>query len=137
LKQLVVFLEQTRKTGSRIRISFEAGSGKSKKFTFIVFQHGNYGCKCPVNRQTLLFSATLTDDIRFLADTVNDNAAEISVSTGSATTPKIDQWLITVDKDRKSALLSHLINELKWDQALIFIENKVSQAAYSRPKQNI
>ena len=80
--------------------------------------------RLPDQRQSLLFSATLTDDIRFLADTVNDNAAEISVSPGSATTPKIDQWLITVDKDRKSALLSHLINGLQWDQALIFIEKK-------------
>lgn len=80
--------------------------------------------RLPSQRQSLLFSATLTDDVRFLADTVNDDAVEISVSPSSATTPKIDQWLVTVDKDRKSALLSHLINELQWDQALIFIEKK-------------
>lgn len=84
--------------------------------------------RLPSERQSLLFSATLTDDVRFLADTVNEDAVEISVSPGSATTPKIDQWLITVDKDRKSALLSHLINELKWDQALIFIEKKHAAA---------
>ena len=84
--------------------------------------------RLPSERQSLLFSATLTDDVRFLADTVNDDAVEISVSPSSATTPKIDQWLITVDKDRKSALLSHLINELKWDQALIFIEKKHAAA---------
>jgi len=80
--------------------------------------------RLPSQRQSLLFSATLTDDVRFLADTVNEDAVEISVSPGSATTPKIDQWLVTVDKDRKSALLSHLINEQQWDQALIFIEKK-------------
>lgn len=80
--------------------------------------------RLPGQRQSLLFSATLTDDVRYLADTVNDDAVEISVSPGAATTPKIDQWLITVDKDRKSALLSHLIKELHWDQALIFIEKK-------------
>jgi len=84
--------------------------------------------RLPGQRQSLLFSATLTDDVRFLADTVNDDAVEISVSPGSATTPKIDQWLVTVDKDRKSALLSHLINELQWDQALIFIEKKHAAA---------
>jgi ATP-dependent RNA helicase RhlE len=84
--------------------------------------------RLPIQRQSLLFSATLTDDVRYLADTVNDDAVEISVSPSSATTPKIDQWLVTVDKDRKSALLSHLINELQWDQALIFIEKKHSAA---------
>ena len=84
--------------------------------------------RLPIQRQSLLFSATLTDDVRYLADTVNDDAVEISVSPGSATTPKIDQWLVTVDKDRKSALLSHLINELQWDQALIFIEKKHAAA---------
>jgi len=84
--------------------------------------------RLPSERQSLLFSATLRDDVRFLADTVYDDAVEISVAPGSATTPKIDQWLVTVDKDRKSALLSHLINELHWDQALIFIEKKHAAA---------
>ena len=84
--------------------------------------------RLPDERQSLLFSATLTDDVRYLADTVYDDAVEISVSPGSATTPKIDQWLITVDKDRKSALLSHLINDLQWEQALIFIEKKHAAA---------
>ena len=84
--------------------------------------------RLPEQRQSLLFSATLTDDVRFLIDTVNDDAVEISVSPGSATTTKIDQWLITVDKDRKSALLSHLIDDLQWDQALIFVEKKHAAA---------
>jgi len=84
--------------------------------------------RLPEHRQSLLFSATLTDDVRFLADTVNDDALEISISASSTSTPKIEQWLITVDKDKKSALLSHLINELQWDQALIFIEKKHAAA---------
>ncbi|GKT12285.1 MAG: ATP-dependent RNA helicase RhlE [Thiomicrorhabdus sp.] len=84
--------------------------------------------RLPEDRQSLLFSATLTDDVRYLADTVYDDAAEISVSAKTTSTPKIDQWLITVDKDKKSALLSHLINDLQWDQALIFVEKKHSAA---------
>jgi len=84
--------------------------------------------RLPRQRQSLLFSATLSDDVRFLADTVNDDAVEISISANSNTTPKIDQWLITVDKGKKSALLSHLINEQQWDQALIFIEKKHAAA---------
>ncbi len=84
--------------------------------------------RLPDQRQSLLFSATLSDDVRYLADTVYDDAVEISVLPNLATTPKIDQWLVTVDKDRKSALLSHLIKDLQWDQALIFIEKKHAAA---------
>ncbi|MDX1348102.1 MAG: DEAD/DEAH box helicase [Thiomicrorhabdus chilensis] len=84
--------------------------------------------RLPRDRQSLLFSATLTDEVRYLADTVYDDAAEISVSPKKKATPKIEQWLITVDKDTKSALLSHLIKEQQWDQALIFVEKKHSAA---------
>ncbi len=84
--------------------------------------------RLPSARQSLLFSATLTDDVRYLADTVYDDAAEISVSPRKKTTEKIEQWLITVDKDKKSALLSHLIKDRQWDQALIFVEKKHSAA---------
>jgi len=84
--------------------------------------------RLPSDRQSLLFSATLTDDVRYLADTVYDDAAEISVSPKKKAAAKIDQWLITVDKDKKSALLSHLINQQQWDQALIFVEKKHSAA---------
>ncbi|WP_350563623.1 helicase-related protein, partial [Psychrobacter sp. CAL346-MNA-CIBAN-0220] len=36
--------------------------------------------------------------------------------------------LTTVDKDKKSALLSHLIKTEEWNQALIFIETKQGAA---------
>lgn len=49
---------------------------------------------------------------------------KISIAANQASKSNISQWLITVDKDTKSALLSHLINEQQWDQALIFIETK-------------
>ncbi len=85
--------------------------------------------RLPEARQNLLFSATMSDDVRILADSFSDSkmsnpAVEISTSPKSTTAPSIDQWLITVDKDTKSALLSHLINDKEWDQALIFIEKK-------------
>ena len=84
--------------------------------------------RLPSQRQSLLFSATLTEEVRFLADTVNEDAVEISVPPSSATTPKINQWLITVDKDKKSTLLSHLIKQQQWDRALIFIDKKHAAA---------
>lgn len=80
--------------------------------------------RLPTERQSMLFSATLTDDVRFLANTVKDDAIEITISPKSTSAKTIDQWLITVDLDTKSALLSHLIKDNDWDQALIFIEKK-------------
>lgn len=85
--------------------------------------------RLPESRQNLLFSATMTDDVRALAFDFSDSkmmglATEISISPNIRAAANIKQWLITVDKDTKSALLSHLINEQKWDQALIFIEKK-------------
>jgi len=85
--------------------------------------------RLPESRQNLLFSATMSDDVRGIARSFSDSkmsnpAAEITISPKATTAPSINQWLITVDKDTKSALLSHLINEQKWDQALIFIEKK-------------
>jgi len=85
--------------------------------------------RLPHDRQNLLFSATMSDDVHALANGFSDSkmsspAVEITISPKATTAPTINQWLITVDKDTKSALLSHLINEQKWDQALIFIETK-------------
>jgi len=80
--------------------------------------------RLPLERQNLLFSATISDDVRALSKRTFNNASEISIANNSTSKPKIDQWLITVDKGNKSALLSHLIHEEKWEQALIFIETK-------------
>lgn len=78
----------------------------------------------PSEVQFLLFSATLSRKVRELAKTAVRDPHEISIAANQASKSNISQWLITVDKDTKSALLSHLINEHQWDQALIFIETK-------------
>jgi superfamily II DNA/RNA helicase len=80
--------------------------------------------RLPEQRQNLLFSATLSNEVRQLAKTAISNPIEISISDDNASTPKISQWLTTVDKDNKSALLSHLIKQNEWTQALIFIRTK-------------
>lgn len=95
--------------------------------------------RLPLDRQNLLFSATINEDVRKLADSFSGDSMEgiglgnkefyddlenIDISPSSTSADTINQWLVTVDKDTKSALLSHLIIEEKWDQALIFIEKK-------------
>jgi len=80
--------------------------------------------RLPNQRQNLLFSATISTEVRSLAKRAISNPVEISIAQNSASKPKIDQWLVTTDKGNKSALLSHLIKDLQWQQALIFIETK-------------
>ncbi|GAA0817075.1 DEAD/DEAH box helicase [Colwellia asteriadis] len=80
--------------------------------------------RLPKTRQNLLFSATLSEDVRALAKRAIYQPVEISIAKNSPSKPNIEQWLITVDKTNKSALLSYLIKEQQWQQALIFIETK-------------
>ncbi|WP_226664727.1 DEAD/DEAH box helicase [Microbulbifer aggregans] len=80
--------------------------------------------RLPSQRQSLLFSATLSSQVKSLAKSVVDNPLEISIASNQKTTPKISQWLIAVDKHNKSALLSHLVKERDWNQALIFIRTQ-------------
>ncbi|MFA0241706.1 MULTISPECIES: DEAD/DEAH box helicase [Vibrio] len=80
--------------------------------------------RLPQDIQNLLFSATLSTPVRALAKSAISEAEEISIAKTDASKANIEQWLVTVDKDRKSALLSHMINDGEWDQALIFIETK-------------
>ncbi|WBA19297.1 DEAD/DEAH box helicase [Salinivibrio kushneri] len=81
--------------------------------------------RLPASTQCLLFSATLSNKVRDLAKaTIGDEGKEISIAARDASKDNITQWCIPVDKDKKSALLSHLIKENGWAQALIFIETK-------------
>lgn len=84
--------------------------------------------RLPEQRQNLLFSATMSDEVRKLAKRSINKPVEIAINTHTHSGPQIDQWLVTVDKDTKSALLSHLIKTQQWDQALIFIETKQGAA---------
>lgn len=78
----------------------------------------------PNNRQTLLFSATFSKDIRKLASTLLNQPIEIDVAPRNATAERIDQKVIMVEKARKRALLSHLIRTDDWSQVLVFTRTK-------------
>jgi superfamily II DNA/RNA helicase len=80
--------------------------------------------RLPEPRQNLLFSATMSNEIKGLVKTAIHNPVEINVVKSKTTQPNISQWLVTVDKSDKSALLSFLIKTFDWQQALIFIETK-------------
>jgi ATP-dependent RNA helicase RhlE len=78
----------------------------------------------PNDRQTLMFSATFSDEIRNLAKRLVRNPVEISVTPRNSTVAAIDHWISPVDKKQKPALLAHLIQEYKWKRVLVFSRTK-------------
>lgn len=78
----------------------------------------------PTHRQTLLFSATFSDEIRKLTKQLLTNPVEISVAPRNATTAQVTQIIHPVDKARKTALLCHLIEKENWEQVLVFSRTK-------------
>ncbi len=78
----------------------------------------------PKNRQTLLFSATFSKDIKKLADSLLNKPKLIEVARSNASAESIKQIVHHVDKLRKRELLTHLINEGNWSQVLVFTRTK-------------
>lgn len=78
----------------------------------------------PKQRQTLLFSATFSKEIRTLAKTMLINPREVSVARRNTASELVDQSVYLVDKTRKRALLSQLIKQHQWPQVLVFTKTK-------------
>jgi ATP-dependent RNA helicase RhlE len=78
----------------------------------------------PPRRQNLLFSATYSEDIRGLAQSLLRNPAEIEIARRNAAVETVEQRVYKVAKDQKRALLSHLIAAGDWTQVLIFTRTK-------------
>jgi len=75
-------------------------------------------------RQNLLFSATFSDDIKRLADSLLNSPELIEVARRNTAAERIKQRIHPVDKLRKRELLSHLIGAHDWRQVLVFTRTK-------------
>ena len=78
----------------------------------------------PPKRQTLLFSATLSDDIRALAKGLLNSPVEISVAPPNATAEPIEQTVYEVQKSQKLGLLLKLLKSLEQPKVLVFSRTK-------------
>jgi ATP-dependent RNA helicase RhlE len=78
----------------------------------------------PEDRQNLLFSATFSDEIKKLADSILDEPARIEVAGRNAPAEGVAQVIHPVDKKRKRALLSYLIKSQGWKKVLVFTRTK-------------
>ena len=80
----------------------------------------------PNRKQTLLFSATFSDDIKRLAGSILNNPETIEVSRHGTAAETVRQLVYPVDRDRKEELLAHLIIEGDWHQVLVFTRTKLA-----------
>lgn len=78
----------------------------------------------PAKRQTLLFSATFSKEIKTLSKTFLHHPSVIEVARTNEASSQVSQLVHTVNKDRKKDLLIHLINKESWQQVLVFTKTK-------------
>ncbi|GIU31211.1 DEAD/DEAH box helicase [Shewanella schlegeliana] len=80
--------------------------------------------KLPKTKQTLLFSATFPEEVRELTQSLLSNPVEVQLQSSEEST--LVQRVITVNRNRKTALLAELIKQNQWQQVLIFASAKYS-----------
>ena len=78
----------------------------------------------PRDKQSLLFSATFSDEIRDLAATLLKNPQSVQVTPRNTTVQRITQVIHPVGRGKKKALLVHIIQEQNWSQVLVFTRTK-------------
>lgn len=78
----------------------------------------------PPKKQSLLFSATFSDEIKTLAERLLNKPAVIEVARRNATADTIAQKVHPVDRESKKDLLTHLIKSQDWHQVLVFTRMK-------------
>jgi ATP-dependent RNA helicase RhlE len=77
----------------------------------------------PKQRQTLLFSATFPDAVQTLASKLLQNAIEIDIPVEQKAATIVHR-AIAVDAPTRTQLLRHLITDLGWTRALVFVATK-------------
>jgi ATP-dependent RNA helicase RhlE len=78
----------------------------------------------PKKKQVLLFSATFPEQVQALTQELLNEPVEIQLQSTDSST--LVQRVFTVNKGKKTAVLSHLIKQEQWRQALIFVNAKNS-----------
>ncbi len=78
----------------------------------------------PKHKQTLLFSATFSNEIKRLANELLHSPTLIEVAQRNTASERVSQVVHPVDKGRKRELLSFLIGSNNWQQVLVFTRTK-------------
>ncbi len=76
------------------------------------------------NRQTLLFSATMPNDIAKLSSEILKNPEKVEIAPQGRTVEKIDQRVYFVNSANKRTLLNHLLTDEALERVIIFTRTK-------------
>jgi superfamily II DNA/RNA helicase len=77
----------------------------------------------PENRQTLLFSATMPNEIQKLASTIMKNPESVEIER-SKPSQLVEQRAFTLLSNQKIPLVKGIFNELDWESCIIFTSTK-------------
>jgi ATP-dependent RNA helicase RhlE len=86
----------------------------------------------PKERQTLLFSATFSPEIRKLANSYLQDPVLVEVARPNATATNVEQRFYSVTDDDKRAVVRQLLRTRELGQALIFVNSKLGAARLAR-----
>jgi ATP-dependent RNA helicase RhlE len=76
-------------------------------------------------KQTLLFSATFSTEIRALARTLLHDPLSVDIEPQTTSADTVDQVVYLVDSDRKRELLGHIVRKRNLHQVLVFTRTKL------------
>ncbi|MCY6482919.1 DEAD/DEAH box helicase [Clostridium aestuarii] len=80
--------------------------------------------KLPANRVTMLFSATMSDEIERLCDRYMINPSKIELNTKNITVEKIEQVYYEIEHKKKFTLLNKIIYTERPDSCIVFCNTK-------------
>ncbi len=86
----------------------------------------------PQQRQTLLFSATFSPEIRRLAASYLQDPVTVEVARPNATATNVEQRFYSVTDDDKRRVVRQLLRQRELSQALIFVNSKLGAARLAR-----
>jgi ATP-dependent RNA helicase RhlE len=86
----------------------------------------------PQKKQSLLFSATFSEEIKNLADKILKQPILIEVAKRNSMTNLVTHVVYQVPQDRKRELLVHLIKSQDMTQALVFVRTKHGASRLAR-----
>jgi superfamily II DNA/RNA helicase len=86
----------------------------------------------PKERQTLLFSATFSPEIKRLASSYLQQPVTVEVARPNATASTVAQHFYRVEDDDKRRTVRHLLREHAISQAIVFVNSKLGAARLAR-----
>ncbi len=86
----------------------------------------------PKKRQTLLFSATFSTEIKRLAQSYLQDPVLVEVARPNATASTVEQRFYSVSDDDKRSAVRHILRERSLAQAIVFVNSKLGAARLAR-----